>query len=261
MSSPAVRGVSRHPVMSMRLLPLVLALLAFALPARAAEFELSPTRVRLDARHLVDTVQVGNSGATPLQFEVSVSSWRMGDDGAWQLAPSDDLIVHPLLLEIAPGSKARLRVGLLLPPTGPGEAAYRIELQEQPAAAATAAGSGVRMLTKISLPVFVAGSDAGTPAPVLQAPRWRGDALAFVLRNAGEAFLPPQTLTLQLLAADGSVLQRRQLQGNYVLAGASLPLRVQAAAALCARTTALVLRLEDTGTDLRLPLSARHCVP
>ena len=144
----------------MRLLSLAFALLAFALPARAAEFELSPTRVRLDARHLVDTVQVGNSGASPLGFEVTVARWRMDADGAWQLEPSDDLVVHPLLLEIAPGSKARLRVGLLVPPTDPGEAAYRIELHEQPSAGAATSGSGVRMLTRISLPVFVSGGDA-----------------------------------------------------------------------------------------------------
>jgi fimbrial chaperone protein len=245
----------------MRLLSLALALLAFALPAWAAEFELSPTRVQLDARHLVDTVQVGNSGASPLSFEVTVARWRMGADGTWQLEPSDDLVVHPLLLEIAPGSKARLRVGLLVPPTDPGEAAYRIELHEQPSAGAGTAGSGVRMLTKISLPVFVSGGDAGKPAPILQAARWQGDALAFSLRNEGTAFLPPQALALQLLAADGGVLQRQQLQGNYVLAGASLALRVHAPAALCARATELALHLEETGTDLRLPLQPRHCVP
>jgi fimbrial chaperone protein len=245
----------------MRLLSLAFALLAFALPARAAEFELSPTRVRLDARHLVDTVQVGNSGASPLGFEVTVARWRMDADGAWQLEPSDDLVVHPLLLEIAPGSKARLRVGLLVPPTDPGEAAYRIELHEQPSAGAATSGSGVRMLTRISLPVFVSGGDAGKPAPILRAARWQGDALAFSLGNEGTAFLPPQALSLQLLAADGSVLQRQQLQGNYVLAGASLPLRVHAAAALCARATELALRLEETGADLRLPLQSRHCAP
>ena len=246
----------------MRLLSLALAcLLALALPARAAEFELSPTRVQLDARHLVDTVQVGNSGASPLGFEVTVSRWRMGADGGWLLEPSDDLVVHPLLLAIAPGSKARLRVGLLVPPAEPGEAAYRIELHEQPSAASASNGNGVRMLTKISLPVFVAGGDAGTPAPILQAAHWQGDALAFSLGNEGTAFLPPQALSLQLLAADGSVLQRQQLQGNYVLAGASLPLRVHAATALCARAAQLALHLEETGTDLRLPLQPRHCTP
>jgi len=127
--------------------------------------------------------------------------------------------------------------------------------------AAATSGSGVRMLTRISLPVFVSGGDAGKPAPILRAARWQGDALAFSLGNEGTAFLPPQALSLQLLAADGSVLQRQQLQGNYVLAGASLPLRVHAAAALCARATQLALRLEETGTDLRLPLQPRHCAP
>lgn len=234
-------------------------LLLVALAGHAAEFQLSPTRVQLNPKRLVDTVVVGNSGAMPLRFEVSVKRWRMAADGSWQLAPSDDLIVHPLLLEIAAGSKARLRVGQLAPAQDPAEAAYRIQLDEQ--AIGPRQSNSVRMLTRISLPVFVRGGVAGKPAPSLQAPRWSGSTLAFALHNDGDSYLPPQTIEVQVRTADGTVLATQALQGNYVLAGATLPLRMHMAQALCARAGELRLHLQETGTDLRLPLSSRRCQP
>jgi fimbrial chaperone protein len=227
--------------------------------AHAAEFQLSPTRVQLAPRHLVDTVVVGNSGAAPLRFEVSVKRWHMAADGSWQLVPSDDLIVHPLLLDIPAGEKARLRVGQLVPSQDPEEAAYRIELDEQEVAPRQT--NSVRMLTRISLPVFVRGDAAGAPAASLQAPQWHGAALAFAMHNAGDGFLPPQTLDVQVRAADGTVLAAQALQGNYVLAGATLPLRMHMTQAACARASELRVHLQETGSDLRLPLSPRHCRP
>lgn len=244
------------PRLALLLVPL---LLLSSMTAHAAEFQLSPTRVQLAPRHLVDTVVVGNSGATPLRFEVSVKRWHMNADGSWQLLPSDDLIVHPLLLEIAAGDKARLRVGQLVPLQDPEEAAYRIELDEQEVEPRQS--NSVRMLTRISLPVFVRGDAASAPAASLQAPQWRGDALAFAVHNDGDGFLPPQALDVQLRAADGTVLATQALQGNYVLAGATLPLRMRVAQASCVRASELRVHLQETGTDLRLPLSPRLCQP
>jgi fimbrial chaperone protein len=234
-------------------------LLLLASSGHAAEFQLSPTRVQLDPKHLVDTVVVGNSGATPLRFEVSVKRWRMAADGSWLLAPSDDLIVHPLLLDIAPGSRARLRVGQLVPSQDPAEAGYRIELDEQ--AIGPRQSNSVRMLTKISLPVFVEGGGDGAPGASLLSPQWHGDALAFALHNGGERYLPPQALDVQLRAANGTVLSRQSLQGNYVLADATLPLRMHLGRALCERASELHVHLQETGTELTLPLLPRHCQP
>ena len=235
------------------------ALLLFASGGHAAEFQLTPTRVRLDPKHLVDTVVVGNSGTAPLRFEVSVKRWRMAPDGRWLLEPSDDLIVHPLLLDIAPGDRARLRVGQLSPSQDPAEIPYRIELDEQ--AIGPNESNGVRMLTRISLPVFVEGGGSGAPAASLQSPQWHGDALAFELHNGGDRYLPPQALDIQLRGANGTVLAKQSLQGNYVLAGATLPLRMHLPQALCDRANELRVHLQETGTELSLSLSPRHCQP
>jgi P pilus assembly chaperone PapD len=236
--------------------PLVLLL---ASNGHAAEFQLSPTRVQLDPKHLVDTVVVGNSGTTPLRFEVSVQRWRMAADGHWELAPSDDLIVHPLLLDIAPGAKGRVRVGQLAPSQDPAELAYRIQLEEQ--AIGPQESNRVRMLTRISLPVFVHGGLAGAPQAALAAPRWHGDVLALALHNGGDSYLPPQALDVQLRAGNGAVLSKQSLQGNYVLAGATFPLRMRMSQALCARAADLTVHLRETGTELHLPLSPRLCQP
>lgn len=229
--------------------------------ASAAEFQLSPTRVQLDARQRAETVTVGNSGTQPLRFEVTVKRWRMAADGSWQLEPSDDLIVHPLLLEIAPGGKSRLRVGLLEPPSAGSELAYRVELDELPGATTTS-GSSLKMLTRVSLPVFVQ-AQAGKPQATLVAPQVRAGALEFGLRNSGDSYLQPQALALELRGAGGAVLDRQELQGNYVLAGATLPIKARVPAALCARVTAIGVALTGTGERLSLtvPANAKHCVP
>jgi fimbrial chaperone protein len=234
-------------------------MLLLASNGHAAEFQLTPTRVQLDPEHLVDTVVVGNSGKTPLRFEVSVQRWRMAADGHWELAPSDDLIVHPLLLDIAPGAKARVRVGQLAPSQDPAELAYRIQLDEQ--AIGPQESNRVRMLTRISLPVFVHGRQAGTPQATLAAPQWHGDGLALALHNGGQSYLPPQALDIQLRAGNGTVLAKQALQGNYVLAGATLPLRMRMSHSLCARATEVTVHLRETGTELHLPLSPRLCQP
>lgn len=227
----------------------------------AAEFQLSPVRVQLDARQRAETVVVGNSGTQPLRFEVTVKRWHMAADGSWQLEPSDDLIVHPLLLEIAPGEKSRLRVGLLEPPSAGPERAYRVELDELPDGGG-ASGPSIKMLTRVSLPVFVQ-AQAGKPRSVLVVPQLQAGVLQFGLRNDGDSYLAPQTIALELRSADGVVLDKQELQGNYVLPGATLPVKARVPAPLCARVAAIAVALTDPNEKLNLPIpaNARHCVP
>ena len=235
---------------------------AFAINSTlAAEFQLSPVRVQLDARQRADTVVVANNGDAPLRFEVSVNLWSMAADGSWQLVPSDDLIVHPLLLEISSRGKSRLRVGVIEPPMAGVERAYRVELQELPGDA-TSSGSQLKMLTRISLPVFV-DETAAKPHPALVEATLRAGSLAFGLRNDGEGYLPPQPLALELRSADASVLDRQALQGNYVLAGATLPIKARIPHALCTRVAAIAVVLGESGEklELALPANARHCTP
>ena len=248
-------------VMRLRLPAIVFLLFAFCAALSAAEFQVNPVRVELEGRRRAETLLVSNSAAEPLRFEVSVHEWRMAADGGWQLVPTDELIVHPLLLEVPAGGQARLRVGTLEPVLEGPERAYRIEMLEQAPPGPTKPNV-LRMVAKVSLPVFVRPG-AGTAVPRLRAAAIRRGALQFGLHNAGDSYLAPQKLALELRSARGEVLHRQELGSNYVLAGATFPVRARVPAEACGRVAAIRVTFLDSrrALDSALPADARHCGP
>jgi P pilus assembly chaperone PapD len=245
----------------MRRLAAFFLLLALSAALPAAEFQVNPVRVELEGHRRADTLLVSNRAAEPLRFEVTVNEWRMAADGAWQLVPSDELIVHPLLLEVPAGGAARLRVGTLEPIVDGPERAFRIEMLEQ-ASPGSARPNALRMVAKVSLPVFVRAG-AAKAVPQVRAPAIRRGALEFGLHNAGDSYLAPQKLALELRSARGDVLHRQELGSNYVLAGATFPVRARVPADACGRVAAIrVVFLDSHGAlDSTLPADARHCAP
>ena len=225
----------------------------------AAQFGLSMTRIHLDASHPVETLAVTNRDADATSFEVHVLRWRQADDGQWQLVPDDGLVVHPLIVTMQPGETARLRVGSLSPSVTE-EQAYRIELAELPDKSKQMAGM-VRMLARISIPVFVQVKDPkaalGVSVDALQA----HDA-KLVLRNTGTAYSPPQGGKLRIVDAAGKLLQETDITTPYVLAGAQSPLTSALSGNACARAAKIELAL-DNAAPIAVPVApgARRCAP
>ena len=238
----------------------VTGLTALAPEAAAAAFQVNPVRAHLEARHAVETIVVSNDSDTALRFEASLLRWEMAADGQWVLTPSDDLVLHPLYLEVAPRSPAPLRIGALDPiaPDQP-QRAYRIELMQQ-ADQAAVAGPALQILTKVSLPVFVGG--AGEAQPKLRAPRFADGSLVFVLGNGGGRYLPQQSAQARLLDASGRLLASPRIELGYVLAGAELPVTLPVAAAICRDARRLeLLPAEGAAITLELPATGRRCGP
>ena len=235
---------------------LFLSCLLAALPVAAAQFSLNPTRVHLDRALPVETLVIGNEEARPIAFEITVKRWTQGADGEWVLVPSDGLIVHPLILSVPAGAKARFRVGTLTPDVA-AEQAYRVELRQLRDPAAQGANQ-VAVLTKVSLPVLV--RPPGTaPAPRLATARMERGALHLRLRNEGTGYLAPLHATLRLRDAAGRLLHEDQVAIGYVLAGAELPLKRPAPAGLCGRATRVELLLEGNQAPLQAQLAPAPC--
>lgn len=242
------------------LLLAVTGLAAIAPGAAAAEFQVNPVRVHLEPRRAVETIVVSNDSDATLRFEASLLRWEMAADGQWVQTPSDDLVLHPQYLEVAPRSQSPLRVGALDPiAAGQPQRAYRIELMQQADPGATA-GPALQILTKVSLPVFVGGE--GEAEPALRAPRFADGALAFVLGNGGGRYLSQQTVQARLLDASGRLLASAPIELSYVLAGAELPVTLPVAAAVCRDARRLELQPTDgAAIALALPAAGRRCQP
>ena len=218
------------------------ALLALAGLAGASQFSLGLTRVHLGASHPVETVTLANQDAQPLSFEVQVKRWRQDDAGAWQLVPDEGLVVHPLILRVAPGESARLRVGSLSP-TVDAEQAYRIELHELPDKATQKAGI-VRMLARVSVPVFVQPGD-GKSSIAMSVGTVEARSATLLLQNTGSAYEAPLDGVLRVRDAAGKTVHEARLSTNYILAGSRWPLHASLPAGICARAASIELSLGD----------------
>jgi fimbrial chaperone protein len=206
--------------------------------AAAAQFRISNVRLHLDAATPVDTIVLTSEDANDVTFEVHVMRWTQGADGKWEQTPSQDLVVHPLILKMPAKGEARLRVGSISP-TVTTEHAYRVELQELPGPRAQSANGQVRMLTKVSLPVFVEPPGAKAN-PTIEI---KGSSL--VLGNTGTAYLAPTDGMLTLRDAKGRTLHTLKMDTNYVLPGAHLPFKEQLPASACAHAASVELALPD----------------
>ncbi len=230
--------ISRRPVRATLML-ICLLLVAAGLPAKAATFSVSPIRVELDARHRSAILTFNNSGETPLRMQVRPMLWSMEADGQWKLTPSDDLIVTPELLEVDPGKSVQLRVGSLLD-AGTVEASYRLLINELPNLSdkASAARPEIKVLTQVSLPIFVEPANPA-PMPVLRSATLQKSLLELGLDNSGNQRLDAQNVKVNLLDAKGQVIEQHQQIANYVLAGATWFLRLNLPANVCARAASV----------------------
>lgn len=227
------RGLRRSIV------PCALALLPAL--ASAATFSLNPTRVELAPQHRADIITLHNAGNAPLRMQVRAMHWSMAADGRWQLTPSNDLIVTPELIEVAPGASGQLRVGSLLD-AGATEGSYRLLLNELPDLGGGKHGktAQIEVLSEVSLPVFI---EPARPEriPVLRSASITHGMLTIGIGNDGNQRLDPQGVELVLSDRNGKVLERSEPVANYVLPGATAPLQLKLSPAACKQASSVAV--------------------
>jgi len=228
-----------RPSLTRAIIAAGLAFITLQSAAQAATFSVNPTRMELSTSHRTDIINFTNNGEAPLRLQARTMLWHMQADGHWQLTPSDDLIVTPELLEVAPGGVAQLRIGSLIAGTA-SEGSYRILLNELPNLDDTDSThkQQIRVLTEISLPVFL------EPVGVTRIPDIRSasialDVLTIAVGNDGSQRLDPQGIVVSVMDRAGKTLSRRTMMSNYVLAGAMWPLNITLPADACARATSV----------------------
>lgn len=210
-------------------------------PVNGATFTLSPTRVELDAKHRADIVTLFNNGDEPLRVQARSVLWRMTDDGRWDMTPSDDLIVTPELVEVAPGKSTQLRIGSMAD-IAATEVSYRLLLDElpNPAGGNVVASRQVRVLTQVSLPVFL-DADGQVPTPVIRGANIERGVLVIHLGNDGTRRMDPQAVTVAVTDHSGRTILHSTAMANYVLPGKTWPLRVDLPEPACKDVAAVAV--------------------
>ncbi|MBL0919856.1 MAG: molecular chaperone [Hydrogenophaga sp.] len=178
----------------MRTTPFIAALIGLLLTQAANAFQVRPVRVDLGSRASATQLMVHNPTNRPLLLQAEVFDWSQPDEGRDELRPSTALIVNPPIVEIAPGASQVVRVGLRGPVEAGVERSYRVWLTQ--VATPELLESGVQLLMRVSLPVFVTGT--GTPPPQ---PQWRQTKAGVEMSNTGARHI--QVRALKLIDTDG----------------------------------------------------------
>lgn len=197
------------------LLLLLMALYESAL-CWAGGFQVYPIRVFLSASESSTLMTVKNDSAERLRLQVGVMAWDQNKQGEMVLNATDDIIFYPTLLTINPGDQRNLRVGTHTKDVAK-EKSYRIIVEELPPTEKLQS-SGVRFLTKVSIPIFIQPRKVETKGVIDQLTLSKGE-LSFDIKNDGNVHIQPREIRVRGIAADGGVQLDRKIPGWYVLSG------------------------------------------
>lgn len=130
---------------------------------QAAVLQVSPVRVEFDNTQRAQALQVANSGQRDLEAQVRVMRWTQ-ENGEDRLVPADDLVVSPAILRVAPGKQQIVRLVRTDSAPPAQERSYRVFVDELPSTQSSAAGAGLRVLMRYSIPVFIAPPETAPAA-------------------------------------------------------------------------------------------------
>jgi fimbrial chaperone protein len=255
----------RRPEYLVRLAVRALLLAGLSFPqaglAQAATFTVDPTQLFLSAKATSALLSLRNESKEPLRFQLSLSAWDQRTNGEMALTPTRDIIFFPQLLTLAPGEERKVRVGLAPSVTaGDAERTYRLFVEELPASQAGPQPSGVKVLTRMGIPIFLQPPSAAAK-PSIGDLAVKAGRFGFVVHNLGNAHFVPDSIRVEGLAADGGVIFAQLVSGWYVLAGGSRTFDVEVPKVDCARVTAITvaMRVGESTVPARLATPAGAC--
>lgn len=206
------------------ILPLLLMALYESALCWAGGFQVYPIRVFLNASDSSTLMTVKNDSSERLRLQVGVMAWDQNKQGEMVLNPTDDIIFYPTLLAINPGDQRNLRVGTHTKDVAK-EKSYRIIVEELPPTEKLQS-SGVRFLTKVSIPIFIQPRKLEAKGVIDQLTLRKGE-LSFDIKNAGNVHIQPREIRVRGIAADGSLSLDHKIPGWYVLSGGLREYRIE----------------------------------
>ena len=227
--------------------------------AAASTFNVSPTQVFLDGRTSSALLTLRNDSTEPLRFQLSVFAWDQSPSGEMTLTPTEDIVFFPALVTLAPKEERKIRVGRVVG-AGDVERTYRIFVEElPPLEAITSGNAGVKVLTKMGIPIFVRPARETTTLGIKDVSGKAG-TLTFTVANSGTVHVVPERVVVRGLAGAEAVFEK-PVSSWYLLAGGRRQFDVPLAGADCARATAFQVEIAygESKIDQRIDAPAGIC--
>jgi len=233
---------------------LAASVLAAATPvALAGVFSVTPVRIYMAPRDRAVAVTLTNEGDSANVLQAELHTWTQDADGTDRLTPTDDLILSPPIIKLAPRARQVVRLALLRAPDPARQLTYRLIVREVPEALEGAKGIQVPIALALSMPVFITPPKAqramacslvpATPAAgsASTAPSLPAPAPQVRCANSGNAYAQIRQIVLQR----GNTALARFEGGSYVLPGAAQTLTLKAEQAVAPGAAELSVSFDD----------------
>lgn len=198
-------------------------LLAAALPVMAASFSVTPVRIYMKPQDRAVAVTITNESDAPVALQADLYSWSQKPDGTDELVLTEELIVSPPIVKLAPKARQVVRLARLKPADASRQLTYRLVMREVPEATAPKDNVQVTIALALSMPVFITPPSAKR---TISCDASRGDPaiLNVGCANGGSAYAQVR----EVLVKQGERVLGRFEGGAYILPGARKILPVKA---------------------------------
>lgn len=208
----------------------------------------------MSPRDRATAVTITNDGDDELVMQADVYRWSQKPSGEDDLALSEDLILSPPILKLAPHARQVVRLARVGPPPTDTQLTYRLIVREVPEATKSSQDVRLQVALAFSLPVFVTPPGAKRQV-TCDAARQSPDALTVTCENRGNGYAQPRQLDLALPA--GPRLASRD-SAFYLLPGMKRTFELHAApgATIPAGALKLTVTYDDGAVqdyDLNVP--------
>lgn len=244
LSMPAFRGTGIC-------IALMLLGLTVAQHAAAGVFSVTPVRIYMTPKDRAVAVTVTNEGDTPVALQADLNEWTQKPDGTDELVLTEDLILSPPIIKLAPKARQVVRLALLKPADASRQLTYRLVMREIPEATAPKDRAiQLPIALALSMPVFITPPAAAREVTCSAARD--GQGISVSCANGGSAYAQVREIQLKR----GEKVEASFEGGTYILPGARKLMALKAERPIAPGAAQLAVTFDDAKAqsfDITLP--------
>ena len=188
-----------------------------AAPAFAGPFSVSPVRIYMGTRDRATAITITNEGDEELVMQADLYSWKQKPNGEDDLVLTEDMILSPPIIKIAPKSRQVVRLAMLRPRPPGEQLTYRMIVREIPEAKSVVDKNlQLNISLAFSMPVFITPNGVKRNLSCVTERAEAAGTIKAVCENTGNAYAQPRKLVLN--SAAGEKLAGVDM-GGYILPG------------------------------------------
>ena len=220
-------------------------------PALAGAFSVTPVRLYMSVRDRAVALTVTNDGDSEVVLQADVNTWQQTAEGEDKLELTDDLILSPPIIKLAPKARQVVRLARLAPPDVSRQVTYRLILREVPEALPAKPNVQISIALALSMPVFITPPKAARAVSCAIA-GIEQKSVGVRCSNTGNAYAQVRDVVVE---RDKNKIASFS-GGTYILPGASKTMAAAAEAAVSPGPVRVTVTFDDSKTqefELSLP--------